>query len=328
MRSFLWVSFSTLFPLSILCVKKLVSIDALYNLIYCLAMGHLNNIGIGDHSRNYAEITDCKISLIKTFIGYRFRFDFTVTPFPSAPRIYLKRLDIDLSYRDNGSVHLLGRMIDDLYQNDGHKLYGNTFTLTKFYEITTDDFLRLIDSSHRGDMTFEFDTSPVLQNGELPTQVQKGSFKISQSEWLRLLATAQLDRFELITLRIPVASSHMHTPFSQALAKIREAEDLYIRGDWTGSAAACRSAWRTVLSSAPAGTKSFEHLLAPVLGNPRRKEFASAIMKGLHDIENAALHLEGDVKIGRQPAALEPADALLCIHWYSTMIGYLSSLSH
>ena len=44
-----------------------------------------------------------------------------------------------------------------------------------------------------------------------------------------------LDRYELIVIRVPVASSHLHKPFADALAKIREAEGQYTRGDWNGA---------------------------------------------------------------------------------------------
>jgi hypothetical protein len=46
----------------------------------------------------------------------------------------------------------------------------------------------------------------------------------------------------------------------------------------------------------------------------------------VHDVMNKAVHLEGDVKAGTPPADLSPEDALLCVHWYAALIGYLSSL--
>jgi hypothetical protein len=67
--------------------------------------------------------------------------------------------------------------------------------------------------------------------------------------------------------------------------------------------------------------------LAPAIGDPRRKDFAAALIKGLNDVGNKAVHLEGDVKAGTPPADLSPEDALLCIHWYAAVIGYLSSVS-
>lgn len=135
-----------------------------------------------------------------------------------------------------------------------------------------------------------------------------------------------MDRYELIAIRIPVASSHLHKPFADAVAKIWEAERQYTRGEWNGAGSSCRSAWRTILFSAPSGVPAFEHLLAPVIGDPKRKDFAAALIKGLNDVTNKALHLQGDLKTGTPPADLSPEDALLCIQWYAAVIGYLSSL--
>ena len=131
----------------------------------------------------------------------------------------------------------------------------------------------------------------------------------------------------MIAIRTPVASSHLNKPFAEAVDKIREAERQYMKGDWNGAAASCRNAWKTVLSSAPPNVSPFEYLLAPLIGAPERKEFATVLMKGLHDILNKAAHLEGDVKTNTPPTNLQPEDALLCIHWYAAMIGYLSSVT-
>lgn len=286
-----------------------------------------NSIRIGDGNISFAEITECSFSIQKNFVGYRFSFSFKIKPFKQEDSnpVVLQGLDVDLSYQDSGSVKLLGRMINDLH--DGfRKLVGYEFSLRKYFDIRTDDFLRLIDSSHRGDMFFEFQILPVFRDFTQHSKSETGSLKISHSDWLRYIGSAELDRFELITIRIPVSSSHLHSPFSEALKKIREAEQQYIRGNWNGAAGSCRAAWRTVLSSAPAGTKPLEHILSSVTGDPRRKEFALSLIKGLHDIQNKAVHFEGDVKSGTPPADISAEDALLCIHWYSAIIGYLSLL--
>ena len=186
--------------------------------------------------------------------------------------------------------------------------------------------MQFVDESHRGNVTFEFQATPQLACVQLHGSAEQGRLVIPHSAWLEHLNRTGMDRYELIAIRVPVATSHRHKPFSDALAKIREAERQYAKGDWNGAAASCRGAWRTVLSSAPPGVSPFEHLLAPVIGDPRRKEFAVALIKGVHDVMNKAVHLEGDVKTGMPPADLSPEDALLCIHWYAAMIGYLSSL--
>jgi hypothetical protein len=286
-----------------------------------------NKITIGDHRDNYAEITDCGFSIWKTFTGFRFSFNFTVKPFSTNTEnsIVLDSLHIDLSFRAVDSSILLGRMIGDLSECS-RELKGYEFSITKLFDIQMEDFIRLVDVSHRGDMQFEFNTKPIFFDKMRQGKFETAYLKIPHSEWLNYINNAELDRFELISIRIPVSSSHLHSPFVEAVKKIREAEQQYIRGDWNGAASSCRSAWRTVLSSAPPNAKPIEHLLSSVTGDPRRKNFAEALLKGLLDIQNKAVHLEGDIKTGTPPADVSPEDALLCIHWYSTVIGYLSSL--
>lgn len=286
-----------------------------------------NKISIGDHHRNYAEITDCRFSIRKTFTGFRFNFNFELKPFDINKEnpLILNDLNIDLSFRTTNSPILLGRMISDLLESP-LELNRRQLTITKLFDIQMEDFIRLVDISHRGDMQFEFDVNPIYKDESINSKRETGYLNIPHSEWIKKINNAELDRFELISIRIPVSSSHLYTPFVEAVKKIREAEQQYIRGDWNGAASSCRSAWRTVLSSAPQNTKPIEHLLSLVTGDPRRKNFAGALMKGLHDIQNMAVHLEGDVKAGKPPADVSPEDALLCIHWYSAIIGYLSSI--
>lgn len=286
-----------------------------------------NKISIGDHHRNHAEITNCRFSIWKTFTGFRFHFNFEIKPFANNEEksIVLNDLNIDLSIRIANSQILLGRMISDLSESP-RDLNRYELTITKLFDIQTEDFIRLVDISHRGDMEFEFAINPVFKDEIKTGKREIGYLKIPHSEWITYINRAETDRFELISIRIPLSSSHLHTPFVEAVKKIREAEQQYIRGDWNGAASSCRAAWRTVLSSAPPNTKPIEHLLSLVTGDPRRKNFAEALMKGLLDIQNKAVHLEGDIKAGVPSANVSPEDALLCIHWYSAIIGYLSSI--
>jgi hypothetical protein len=39
------------------------------------------------------------------------------------------------------------------------------------------------------------------------------------------------------------------------------------------------------------------------------------------------VHLEGDPANGILPTQLAPEDALLCIHWYTVVLGYLASIT-
>jgi hypothetical protein len=286
-----------------------------------------NKITIGDHHKNYAEITDCEFSIWKTFTGFRFDFDIKIKPFGKNEEnpIVLNDLNIDLSFRTVNSSLLLGRMISHLSESP-RELKEYEISVTKLFDIQMEDFIRLVDVSHRGDMQFELNVKPIFKDAIRTCKSETAYLKIPHSEWLKHINKAELDRFELISIRIPVSSSHLHSPFVEAVKKIREAEQQYIRGDWNGAASSCRSAWRTVLSSAPPNAKPIEHLLSSVTGDPRRKNFAEALLKGLLDIQNKAVHLEGDIKTGTPPADVSPEDALLCIHWYSAVIGYLSSI--
>jgi len=277
-------------------------------------------------SRSYARASGCNLHIEKTLFGYRLNFNFTIEVYPreNGNPISLLGWEMDFYFKDAGQSVLVGRMLSDLREHPRELRHG--FTLSRYLDLRADDFLQLVDKSHRGDVTFEFRATPLLSGISQDGKTEEGRLVIPHSEWLEQLNRTGLDRFELIAIRIPVASSHLHKPFVDAVAKIREAERQYTRGEWNGAASSCRSAWRTVLSSAPSGVSPFEHLLAPVIGDPRRKAFAGALIKGLNDVSNEAVHLEGDVKKETLPADLSPEDALLCIHWYASVIGYLSSL--
>lgn len=277
--------------------------------------------------QGYARASACNLRIERTMFGYRLNFVFTVEPYHrnGGEMVFLLGWEIDLIYKDKNDSVLMGRMLTDLGDRP-RKLEGHEFSMVRHFDLRTDEFMKLADSSHRGNVTFEFQATPLLSGTRCDGSSERGQLMIPHSAWLELLNRTGLDRYELIAIRVPVASSHLHKPFSEALAKIREAERQYDRGDWNGAAASCRAAWRTVLSSAPPGVSPFEHLLAPVLGDPRRKEFAASLVKGMHDVMNKAVHLEGDVKTGTPPADLSPEDALLCIHWYAAVIGYLSTL--
>src|ERR1043166_1544746 len=275
-------------------------------------------------SRTYARATACNLYIEQRMFGYRMNFNFTIEVHPRENPITLLNWEMDLYFKEREPPNLIGRMLSELMEHPHELRHG--FTLSRYLDLRADEFIQLVDKSHRGDVTFEFRATPQLSDIPHNGSTETGRLVIAPPKWLELLNQTGMDRFELISIRIPVASSHLHTPFVEAVAKIREAERQYTRGDWNGAASSCRSAWRTVLSSAPSGVSPFEHLLAPVVGDPRRKAFATALIKGLNDVANEAVHLEGDVKKKTLPADLSPEDALLCIHWYAAVIGYLSSL--
>jgi hypothetical protein len=287
-------------------------------------------IAIGEQGgRSFAEVKDCDVRIEKAMFGYRLDFSFKISPFSGAPDmepVILSDWNVDLYYREaKGSSVLIGRMVPSLYDLQ-IELKGRP-SVGRQIDLSSDDFLRLADTTSRGDVTFSFKTKPKLLRARYPEEMSEGLLVIAHSEWLQRLNQTDVDRFELVTIRIPVKSSHMHQPFADALQKIRHAEAQYLKGDWIGAAASCRAAWNTVRSATPSGEKAMDHLLAPVTGDPRRKKFAQAIIKSLGDALNSGVHLEGDVKNNVLPAELTAEDALLCIHWYSVVLGYLSSVT-
>lgn len=279
-------------------------------------------------SRSYARATTCALHIEQAMFGYRLNFNFNIEVYPreDGNSISLLGWQMDLYLRKHGQGQsiLIGRMLSDLREHPRELRHG--FTLSRYLDLRGDEFVRLVDESYRGNLTFEFHATPQLSGIPHNGSTEQGLLTIPHSEWLEHLNRTGMDRFELIAIKVPVKSSHLHTPFANAVAKIREAESQYSRGEWNGAASSCRNAWRTILSSAPSGLSPFEHLLASVVGDPRRKDFAVALIKGFNDVENAAVHLEGDVKKKTPPADLTPEDALLCIHWYAAVIGYLSSI--
>ena len=257
-------------------------------------------------------------------------FDFRINsfgPIRENPAVVLRDLRVGISVQSNNKTIFLGLMYTALNYYPKEMLTDGNFGLSKKLSLTTSDFIRLIDLTYSGDVLFEFEVLPIFQSSyQYSVQAQQGWLSVPQTLWLENINKLDLDRFELITIRVPVASSHLHKPFANALSKIREAEKLYSRGELLGASVACRSAWETVLSSVPPSTPKLEHMLNSVSSDPLRKEFAFAVLKGFHDVVNKAVHLEGDAKTGAPPADLRPEDVLLCIHWYSAAIGYLSQI--
>lgn len=279
--------------------------------------------------RGYATIKTCSLFIDKTFSGYNLKFNFGISSNSGneTTPIELADMHVDLYVELSQKKILLGRMLTELIYTSSHELVQNyKFTFGKSFYISTDDFIKLTNQTYGSDMVFGFDVMPALRNSQYNAQQESGWLRIPQSEWLQIINKLDLDRFELITIRVPVASSHLHKPFADAVAKIREAENLYQKGELLGAAVACRAAWNTVLSSVPPSTPKIEHMLSTVTGDPQRKEFALAVLKGFHDVVNKGVHLEGDAKTGTPSANLRPEDILLCIHWYSAAIGYLSSI--
>ena len=289
-------------------------------------------IYIGDvGGRSYAKATHCDLQLTQTAFGVRLGFRFKIVPLSPDENnpITLTGWEVDLSYRSSQGTVLVGRTFSGLadHVEERHEINRQEWYLTRQLDLTATDFVLLVDRTHSEDVVFEFEASPQLYRPKYAAKPNQGTLTIPQSKWLEYLNQIGNDRFELITIRIPVKSSHLHTPLVEALGKIRQAETQYLRGEWNAAAASCRAAWRTVLSAAPSGVKPFDHLLSTVIGDPRRKGFALAVTKGFHDLLNEGVHLEGDVKNGTPDSNLNAEDALLCIHLYAVVLGYLSAVT-
>lgn len=292
-----------------------------------MAMKLSSPIEIRKHNYILGRVESCDFRIEKGLSNYRLSFSFHVLTnrLEIETSTLITDIETDLFFQDKQNSLLIGRLISSLVRHP-IRCDGRESRVEKQLDISDKALVSLIDSSFRGDVVFEFNATPRFNDDFASGPFEKGTLKIPQSEWLRYLNNLGLERFELIAIRTPSTASQLHQPFSMAVEKIREAEREYTKGNWNAAAACCRAAWRTLLSATPPGQQALDHLLAKVVGDPKRKQFADVLAKGLHDALNAAAHLEGDVKTQTPPTNLEPEDALLCIHWYSAMIGYLASL--
>lgn len=289
-----------------------------------------NTVRLANSNSASALITACEIMgpPRPTLFGKEFTFVFRVEPFEYKQNpLSLTNLKITISLFENNQSLMIGRFTSR--SERPYLLNARTNDIQLQLHLRTEEVIVLADRTNHGDVTFNFDV--VARFGEDIFPPSSGTLVVPHSRWLEILNGLQLDRYELIVIRTPVKASHLRSPFSEALNKIRDAEREFSKGNWNGVGVACRSAWNTVLSSVTSGTprdRRLEYLLANVTGDPRRQKFAFAVLKGFNNIVNEAVHLEGDVKSSRVPSDLTRADALLCLHWYSTAIGYLASIAN
>lgn len=287
-----------------------------------------NEVRLGSSSGTIAEITGCEVmSGFSTLFGQEFTFVFRIEPvnYRENP-VTLTNMDIEVGLVQNHISLKIGRFTS---RNERpHLLNAKHTDIQQQLCLSCHDVILLAEKTHHGDVCFEFNFHVKCEGGAFYTE--NGRLTIPHTEWLKILNKLQLDRYELIVIRTPVSASHLHSPFSEALNKIREAESELNKGNWNGAGAACRSAWNTVVSSVPNNIRReqrLEHLLQGVIGDSRRQKFGLVVLKGFNDVANEAVHLEGDVLTGRAPADLTRADALLCLHWYSAAIAYLAAVA-
>jgi hypothetical protein len=287
-----------------------------------------NEIRLTRADTTVATITKCEIYAgTRTLVGHEVTFGFRIVPTLSAREksLALKQLTIDIYLKEQGVRLLIGRFNS---RNQGPiNLRAEYRDEQQQLHLRADEWLRLIELTHHSDVRFEFDATAEIDNPgqQAPVAMGQGTLRIPHSQWLEIVNRIGAERFEIILLRLPTETS-LKQPFAAAVEKIREAESFFMKGNWNAVGAACRAAFRTVLSATPPNTPAIEHLLQPVVNDPRRYPFAQALTKGLLNILNESTHLEGDTKTNTPPASLSRADSLLCLHWYSTVIAYLAEI--
>jgi hypothetical protein len=285
-------------------------------------------VRLGSSSRTIAEITECEVmSGFPTLFGHEFTFVFRIEPVNYRENLVtLTNMNVEVGLVQNHTSLKIGRLTSR--SERPHLLNAKHTDIQQQLSLSCHDVIVLAEKTHDGDVCFEFNFHVRCEGAAFYDE--HGRLTIPHTEWLKILNKLQLDRYELIVIRTPISESHLHSPFSDALNKIREAESELNKGHWNGAGAACRSAWNTVMSSVPNNIRReqrLEHLLQTVNGDPRRQKFGLAVLKGFNNVANEAVHLEGDVLTGRAPADLTRDDALLCLHWYSAAIAYLASVA-
>lgn len=294
---------------------------------------NFDTIQISKGSPIFGEFSRCAVSIENGIGRYRLLFRFGFSPSTSGaaiPEVMNGRYLVDSIYADvsvefsPGQEKLLGQLSP---HRDNPVLYLNSpRDYVMQLDLSSQELLLLVErTQHSGlslilRMNFRF-SAPFEASGIRPSHL-----KISHSDWITLLQQAELYRYEVITLRTPLRNLPAFVAYDECLTKLKEAQDAYDRGDWNGVGTKCRGGWNTLRSTSSDPKQAVEELLSSVTGDPRRKNFAAAVLKGLGDILNSATHLEGNLPQGTLPADLQREDAALCLHWYAMVIGYLAQV--
>jgi hypothetical protein len=298
------------------------------------------NLDLSDGNYTFAFITKCQVNYpYKTFSGLGFTFELTIAPSSliEGKGARIERLVADIDFM-NGSGGLYLGQLKDRFISSSNLNYSHGHQLQ--LELSTDTFLKLVDETHFKDLELKIRVQALLKleepvknsfgtvipNSESPCVKGEAYLRFPHSDWLKVLDSAKIERFDLITLRTYLPELPGDNVFTQAFDKLREAQDKFNRGDWNATGASCRSALRTVFSLTPQNQKAIEYVLSGVAGDPRRKSFAFSLTDGLLKVLNSATHLEGDHKTNTPPADLQREDALLCLHWTAAIISYIATV--
>jgi hypothetical protein len=97
----------------------------------------------------------------------------------------------------------MGRMLPDRSEADW-KLERYGFTVTRYFELRSDEFFQIAEKSRSGDVVFQFHATPLLRGSQHEGSAAEGRLVIPRSAWLEYVNRTGLDRYELIVIRVPV----------------------------------------------------------------------------------------------------------------------------
>ena len=290
-----------------------------------------------------ARITKCEVyTPSRTFSGIEAIFEFTIEPtnLVTGENTRLEKLVFDL-YVKIGSEHLYLGQIKDKFITPSHLNYSKEQQLN--LRLNSTDFLKLVDETHDKDLEFKL-FAQSLVNLDAPTVDYRGNkaidagqvflkgegyIRFPHSEWLKLLNSTKIERFDLITLRTTLPELPSPNVFTQAFDKLHEAQDKFNRGDWNAVGSTCRDALNTVLSLAAPSKSKIKEVLSTVISDPQRESFGNAAEQAIdkvRDLLNYATHQGGNAAANKPPANLQREDALLTLHLTAAAISYIAAV--
>lgn len=290
------------------------------------------NINIIHEQYNYANFVSCDLDLEPGIYGQRITITFHIAPTTASAKDnalkqpVLERIDGELFLCEAPDRRtLIGRLLT-LARQWPVSLSGGRTQFQMTLDLSSQELLLWADRTRHGNMVLEVELVARLLGVDFPRSVEKSRFTVPQSRWLALLEKSRLCRFEYISLRTPVRTSASFPVYDECFNMLLQAQLNYDRGDFNAVGGKCRSGLRHLLNwaSPRSGSDAFDKLLANVIGDVRRNKFARTLVKGLNDVLNEGTHLEGTA--GQPTTDLRREDALLCLHWYAAIIGYIADV--
>lgn len=143
------------------------------------------------------------------------------------------------------------------------------------------------------------------------------TYKIHQSEWVRLLGSFQWSELEL--LEIPSRNLRTLPIPERALRRFEDAVQQYRRGYWESAMANCRMAYEALVKevSEEDDMRMSPEVLAELLGEPKRAEAIDKAIFELKDFLHLARHeQQPTIEVG-------PADATFAIRVTGAILTYI-----